>query len=316
MRILKRIVLSLFALMALAYLALVAYAYWPRTREALPVEQLAKPGDQFVDVEGLRLRYREYGTRGEGRPELILIHGFANSLQSWRLLAPLLEPCCHVFVVDLPGFGLSAKPADHSYYNDSQGHAIVAFARAVGAAQPVYVGHSLGGTIALHAALEEPATRGLVFLNPGIINTGVPKIVEYQFFPLPRLSALQFGERAFRESFIRRSFTNPAIVTPAVVDDLMLASRSEGYLDGMTTLMGQYRAGEESAMLARVSVPTLIIWGRLDRRPPGEPEELLARTPGSKLVFIENAGHYSHEEQPQAVAAAVMGALEEWAGSH
>lgn len=306
MRIVKRVLLALAAICVAAYLGLVAYAYWPREREELPVAQLATPADRFVSVEGLSLRYREYGAAGEDRPELILVHGFANSLQSWRNLVPYLEDCCHVFALDLPGFGLSAKPAEHSYYNDSQGHFVVAFARAVGAQRPVFVGHSLGGTIALHAALEEPATAGLVLLNPGIINTGVPKIVEYQFFPLPRLSALQFGDRRFRETFIRRSFTDPAIVTQQVMDDLMLASRSEGYLAGMTTLMGQYRAGEEVHMLARVKVPTLIIWGSLDKRPPGEPEELQARTPASQLVFIDNAGHYSHEEQPLAVSDAIV----------
>ena len=318
-RVLRALLIGFIALVVLAYAALVAYAYWPRTREALPVEQLAKADDRFIEVEGLKLRYREYGSEngsaGAARPQLILIHGFANSLQSWRSLAPLLADCCHVFAVDLPGFGLSAKPVEHSYYNDSQGHAMVAFAHAVGVTRPIYIGHSLGGTIALHSALEDRNTAGLVLLNPGIINTGVPKIVEYQFFPLPRLSALQFGDRSFRESFVQRSFTDPSIITPAVMDDLMLASRSEGYLEGMTAMMGQYRAGDEIAMLARVKVPTLIIWGALDRRPADEPDELQRRVAGSELVRITDAGHYSHEERPAEVAAVIARVLATWPGT-
>ncbi|MCC6171888.1 MAG: alpha/beta hydrolase, partial [Gammaproteobacteria bacterium] len=85
MRLLKRILGALLALVAVAWIALAAWAYWPAAPE-LPVAQLATGEDRFVTVDGLRLRYRSYGSAGEGRPELLLIHGFANSLQSFRLL--------------------------------------------------------------------------------------------------------------------------------------------------------------------------------------------------------------------------------------
>jgi len=120
-------------------------------------------------------------------------------------------------------------------------------------------GHSLGGSIALRVAVSEPEVRGLVLMNPGILNSGVPAIAQYYFFPLQRLLAKQLGNRDFRESMIKGSFINPDIVTDEVMDNLQRASQSEGYLAGMTTMMGQYEAPDEEPLLAEAEMPTVIV---------------------------------------------------------
>jgi 4,5:9,10-diseco-3-hydroxy-5,9,17-trioxoandrosta-1(10),2-diene-4-oate hydrolase len=270
------------------------------------VSRLAGPEDRFVTVNGLRLRYRAYGSPGPGRPNLLLIHGFANSLQSWRSLAPRLAACCYVIAVDLPGYGLSDKPVEHDYRNEPQARSMVGVAQALGLEHTVYVGHSLGGAIALRAALDDPRAGGLVLMNPGIITTGVPKIAQLTIPPLPRLSAKQFGNRAFRERFLKLSYVNPAIVTPQVIDDVMLGARSEGYLAGMTSLMKQYEEGGEIPLMHTVKVPTLICWGDRDRNKTlAEAEALRAGIPGAEIVHFANAGHYVHEEAAEGVANAI-----------
>lgn len=312
MRSLKRLLLGLAGLLALGWIALAVYAYWPGEPER-PARELASAADRFVTVRGLELRYREYGEAGAGRSEVLLIHGFANSLQSWRGVAPRLAACCRVIAIDMPGYGLSAKPEDFDYRNGSQAQTMIAAAQALGLQRPVYAGHSLGGAVALRAAIADPNAAGLVLLNPGILTTGVPKLVQLTVPPLPRLSARQFGKRAFRERFLKLSYVHPEIVTPQVIDAVMLASRSEGYLTGMTAMMKQYAEGEEVPLLAQVRVPTLILWGNQDRnKPPGEAEELQRRLPGSELVRFDGAGHYVHEEQPEAVAAAMRAAFARW----
>jgi pimeloyl-ACP methyl ester carboxylesterase len=310
MRILKSLLLGVVALAGLLWLALMAYAYWPGQIE-VPVAELATAEDRFVAADGMWLRYREWGTAGSGRPTLVMIHGFANSLQSFRLLAPRLADCCRVIALDLPGYGLSAKPVDHDYHNGPQAEVMIRAARALGLERPVYVGHSLGGAIALQAAVRDPLARGLVLLNPGILSTGVPKIVQVTLPPLPRLSARMFASREFRGEFLRKSYVDPSIVTEQVIDDVMLAARSEGYMDGMTSLMKQYAEGEEIALAARVRVPVLIHWGDRDRNKPlSEADALQALLPGSELVRFANAGHYVHEEEPEGVARAIR----EWLG--
>jgi pimeloyl-ACP methyl ester carboxylesterase len=312
MRLLKRLLIGVVVLVLVAYGALVAFAYWPGEPER-PARELAREGDRFLSLDGLELRYREYGEPGDGRPELLLIHGFANSLQSWRSLAPLLAECCRVVAVDMPGYGLSSKPVEFDYRNRAQAQVMVKAAHALGLRHPIYVGHSLGGAIALHAAMQDQQARGLVLMNPGILTTGVPKIVQLTVPPLPRLSARQFGSRDFRERFLKLSYVDPAIVTPEVIDEVMLGARSEGYRTGMTSLMKQYEEGAELPLLGRVRTPTLIVWGNQDRNKLlSEADDLQRRIPGSRLVRFDDAGHYVHEEQPQGVAAAIRAALAEW----
>jgi pimeloyl-ACP methyl ester carboxylesterase len=312
MRILRGILLGVAGLLALAWVGLVTYAYWPGAAE-IPARQLAGADDRFVDVNGLAIRYRAYGEPAAGKPDLILLHGFANSLQSFRLLAPRLADSYRVVAMDMPGFGLSAKPVEHDYHNGAQARVVMDFATALGMQRYIVGGHSLGGTIALHVAVTDPRVSGLVLMNPGIITTGVPPITQYLFFPLPRVMARIFGTREFRERFLRQSFVNQGIVTEQVMEDMMLAPRSEGYLDGMTSLMGQYVEGEELALLAQVRVPTLIVWGMQDKsKKPTELDELLAMLPGAVAVRVQKSGHYVHEEQPQQVATAMIAALARW----
>lgn len=305
MKMLKRLATSLLVLVVVLWAGLATWAYWPGEAE-VPIASLAGPEDRFVEIDGVRLRYREWGMAGANRPSLLLIHGFGNSLQSFRELAPRLADECHVIAIDMVGYGLSEKPVDHDYHNGPQASVLVAAARKLGLERVIYVGHSLGGAVALHAAVIDPTARGLVLLNPGIIRTGVPKIVQVTLPPLPRMSAKMFASREFRGNFLKQSYVNPDIVTEQVIDDVMLGARTEGYMTGMTSLMKQYREGEEIALASRVTVPTLIPWGDRDKnKPREEATQLQAMLKGSTLVRFADAGHYVHEEAPDGVARAI-----------
>ena len=305
MKTLKRIGLGLVAIVAVMWVGLTVWAYWPGQPE-VPVAAFVTPDDKFVEVDGHRLRYREWGVASDDRPSLLLIHGFGNSLQSFRELAPRLADCCHIVAIDMVGYGLSDKPVDYDYHNGPQALTIIAAARKIGLRRVIYVGHSLGGAVALQAAVRDSEARGLVLLNPGIIRTGVPKIVQITLPPLPRMSAKMFSSREFRGDFLKKSYVNPEIVTDAVIDEVMMGSRTEGYMAGMTSLMKQYREGEEIILAKQVKVPTLIPWGDEDRnKPREEADELQSMIAGSKLVRFANAGHYVHEEAPDGVAKAI-----------
>jgi len=315
MRFLKRLGLGVLVSVLLLWGGLMAWAYWPGQTE-VPVASLATAEDRFITVDNVRLRYREWGEATADRPSLLLIHGFGNSLQSFRELAPRLADCCHVIAIDMPGYGLSDKPVNFDYHNGPQAKVLIAAAKEIGLQRVIYVGHSLGGAVALQAAVLDPNARGLVLLNPGIIRTGVPKIVQITLPPLPRMSAKMFASRDFRGNFLKQSYADPSIVTEKVIDDVMLGARAEGYMAGMTSLMKQYREGEEIALAPQVKVPTLIPWGDRDKNKPlSEADELQAMIFGSRLVHFANAGHYVHEEAAEGVAQAIKLWLQETVAS-
>jgi pimeloyl-ACP methyl ester carboxylesterase len=306
MKWLKRILLGFIGLLFAGWLGLVAWAYWPSSTKEVPAANLAGPADRFVTVDGVEIRYRTYGEPGPGKPTALLIHGFANSLQSFRRVAPLLTDRYYVVTYDMPGYGLSGKPAPFDYRNANQAKIASGLIRELGLKDVVVGGHSLGGAIALRVAVDEPEVAGLVVMNPGIITTGVPPIAKYLVFPFPRLQAKIFGDPEFRADFLKRSFVDPTIVTDQVVADLSLTSKSEGYLRGMTNLMGQYQDADEIPLLAQVKVPSLIVWGAQDRgKPAGEFDELRALLPAADTAYVESSGHYVQEEAPEETAAAM-----------
>jgi len=306
MKWLKRIGLGLIGLLGILWLGLVIYAYWPTGVEEVPAVNLAGPADRFVDVDGVNIRYQTWGKPAPDKPTALLLHGFANSLQSFRLLAPLLADRYYVVAFDMPGFGLSDKPAPFDYKNAHQATVACDLIKVLGLKNVVVGGHSLGGAIALRVALESPEVVGLVVMNPGIITSGVPAIAKYLVFPFPRIQAKIFGDPEFRSNFLRRSFVNPAIVTDDVVKDLSRTARTQGYLSGMSNMMGQYNDPDEVPMLPRVTVPSLIVWGQQDRnKAMSEFEELKAKLPLNTAVLVPTSGHYVQEEAPAETAAAM-----------
>jgi pimeloyl-ACP methyl ester carboxylesterase len=309
MKWLKRLGLGLGAVVVISWLGLVAWAYWPAGPDEVPVANLAGPADRFVEVDGVTIRYQTWGTPAADRPTALLIHGFANSLQSFRRLAPLLAAGYYVVAYDMPGYGLSAKPVPFDYRNAHQAEIAAGLIRELKLWNVVVAGHSLGGAIALRTALLSPEVRGLVVMNPGIITTGVPPIAKYLVFPFPRLQAKLFGDPAFRGDFLRRSFVDPSIVTGDVITDLSRTSRTAGYLKGMTHLMGQYQDADEVPLLPTVKVPALVVFGAQDRGKPdprAEFEQLQAALPESIGLWVPESGHYVQEEAPEKTAAAML----------
>ncbi|HEY6552768.1 MAG TPA: alpha/beta fold hydrolase, partial [Vicinamibacteria bacterium] len=95
-----------------AILALLALG-WSRERPFRPTGQwltVAGLEPQFATIAGRRIRFVR---KGAG-PAVVLLHGFASSIYTWKDVLPLLAPDHDVVAVDLPGFGQSDCPPDLS----------------------------------------------------------------------------------------------------------------------------------------------------------------------------------------------------------
>jgi 4,5:9,10-diseco-3-hydroxy-5,9,17-trioxoandrosta-1(10),2-diene-4-oate hydrolase len=126
---------------------------------------MARVEDNFITVDGLRIRYIE---DGDG-PPVILLHGasLGSSADVFiRNLAPLAEAGFQAIAFDQPGFGLSDVPADHSaaYRRDI----VPKFMDALRLKHAALVGHSQAGNPAVQLALKEPERyTHLVVLGTG-----------------------------------------------------------------------------------------------------------------------------------------------------
>ncbi len=75
------------------------------------IEKYAQPPSQFIEIEGLNVHYRE---TGKGIP-VVLLHGVASSLHTWRFWQPELAKHFRVISIDVPAFGLTGPFPDNLY---------------------------------------------------------------------------------------------------------------------------------------------------------------------------------------------------------
>lgn len=114
----------------------------------------ARPSHQarWIEVDGVRTRALMAGT---GDTTLLFLHGYGESLLSWRLVLDRFARDFRVLAVDLPGFGLAESPGFDYDYRSYQRFLDSLLARHAGG-PVVAVGHSMGGELAAGLALRHP----------------------------------------------------------------------------------------------------------------------------------------------------------------
>ena len=150
------------AVAALAIMAggLAIFAAWTARR----VEKALPPCGRFVEIDGARIHYLDEGSG----PPLVLIHGLGGQMHNFtHSLLDRLKLNHRVIILDRPGCGYSTRPRRASAALGGQAKVIAAFIDKLGLEQPLIVGHSLGGAIALMLGLEHPEKiGGLALLAP------------------------------------------------------------------------------------------------------------------------------------------------------
>jgi len=301
----KKILTGTLAALVLLYLILIVIAYLPS--ETVPIDSLAGPDSRFVDVNGHTIHYTKQGT---GSP-LILVHGFAGSLYTWRHLIPLLREHYTVYAYDMLAFGLSDKPPDGNYEMNDQAELLIGFMEALKLSSAHLVGHSMGGIVIAFAALEAPQkAESLIMIEPGFYNKTGPEFLNHLFFPLDRIMAKQFYSRSMRKRFLAGSFYNKSLVTDEMIDAYMLPTRTPHAVDALARMMSTVGLKQYPGIAEKVTRPTLIVWGQ---RGAGDTLEIANRLQkeivSSQMAPVKECGHYVQEERPGELAEIIRAYL-------
>ena len=228
------------------------------------------------------------------RPCLVFAHYFGGSARSWAALLDALVGEFECIAPDLPGFGGTAAPtADPSL----DGYA-AAFAALAPPRPWIAVGHSMGGKIALAAALGRPAgLTGLVLIAPSP-PTPEPMTPEDR-----RKTLASFGDpAAARAHFEEITYhtLSPEDIARCVADELAVDRIAWDWW------LERGSRDDISGAAAALTLPVLVVTGDNDTvlgtdTAPG----VAARLAGSRLETIAGAGHLVPLERPEAVAGAV-----------
>jgi 2-hydroxy-6-oxonona-2,4-dienedioate hydrolase len=251
----------------------------------------------FVDAGGVPTRTLRAG-KGEA---VVFLHGTSGHLEAFsRNIAPhAARYSCHA--IDMLGHGYTAKP-DFPYEIPRYVEHLLAYFDAVGIERAHIVGESLGGWVGARTAIEHPdrvvslqlLCAGGTVANPAVmerIRTSTKAAVANDDIDLTRkrLQLLMADPADATEELVEvrhEIYHRPEFVMN--IDNLLC-------LQDMETRQRNLLRPDD---LARIGVPTLIVWGR--ENPFGEVPEA-TRTheaiPGSRLELLGHCGHWPQHEQ-------------------
>lgn len=260
---------------------------------------------RFVDIDGVRVHYRDEGAG----PPLVLLHGTFASLHTWDGWVAELQDMYRCIRMDLPGFGLTG-PWSRDYTIDSYASFIEAFAATLDLDKFALAGHSFGGAIAWHYALDFDRVTHLVLVAPvGYPARRYPLAITFGRIPLLRRLFPVMTPRWFVAYNVRSAYGDPRQVTPETIDRYHALLMSEGNREAALQVI-QHLRPERLDELADIDVPTLVLWGTADRwSHPANAARFSQAIPDCEVQTYEGGGHVLMEEQPERTACDVQAFL-------
>ena len=263
--------------------------------------------ERSADVRGVRMRYF---VGGDG-PPLVLVHGLSGAATNWCELAPLLVRERRVLIPELPGHGGSAPlPAAPSLngYADRIRHV----AELEGMLPAPFVGHSLGGSITLRAAIRwrEDVPAAVLAASAGIASA-----TRWAQFWLAFFGKTKPGRRiaphrslvAHRDALRYAVFgywgaSDPPALSDRAVDGLLAGAQH--HADTVSAAQALVR-DDPRRDLHDIGCRVLVVWGARDHQVPIDDAFEYARRLGAPLRVIADCGHLLVAERPDACLDAI-----------
>jgi pimeloyl-ACP methyl ester carboxylesterase len=316
----KKLARLLFLFVVVAAIAFTVFWYsrpadldFEKFRAALPHADASR----FADVEGVgRVHYQEKGT---GRA-LLLIHGNNSSAYSWTDVFDELAKEFRVVALDLKGFGFTAKP-DGDYRVETQAALVVRLMDRLGIERATLCGSSMGGAVALAAAINYPQRVDALILvgSSAFMETRggslAPAYVRWPYIG-GAVTALALTSDSLVREGLRKSFHDESKVTDERVAAYYRPLQTRDGQRAARLVRDQRDYTRIENALDKIRQPTLLIWGAQDRLNLLEDgRRLHAKINGSQLVVFDDCGHLPQEEMPERFAREVLSFMKSRAGA-
>jgi 4,5:9,10-diseco-3-hydroxy-5,9,17-trioxoandrosta-1(10),2-diene-4-oate hydrolase len=237
---------------------------------------------------------------GQGEPTLVLIHGFGDHLMTWRAVFDRLATNHKVVAFDLPGFGASEKPAG-PYTLD----ALTDRVRGLLSGLPgplILVGHSMGGEIALNAALaDRDRIVALVLIAPAGFDVGLAGMADSMTDRRARLIAIW---EAARSSIL--PLHDPDWLEEPKSRRAYDPSFDPAYRASTSAVLEQFDFEGIGRRAMGYGRPVLLIWGSADPVIPVRvADSVQVALSCTRLEVLDRAFHRPQVERPDTVAALI-----------
>ncbi len=265
-----------------------------------------RDGLHEIVLHGHRVFYRSAGSG----PVLVLVHGITSTSATWANVLPYLAERFTVIAPDLLGHGESAKPrGDYSLGAYASG--IRDLLIALGYERATFVGHSLGGGVAMQLAYQFPEhCERLVLVASGGLGREITPLLRAASLPGAELVLpLLADERLMGAGrVVGRMLGRVGLRVHTDLGEVLRghASLADGearaaFLHTLRTIvdpLGQRVDASDRLYLAE-AIPFLLIWGERDPIiPVAHARAAHELVPGSRLEVFPGAGHFPHLDDP------------------
>lgn len=251
----------------------------------------------------------------EGGPKdgevVVLVHGFGADKDHWSMAAPHITDRYRLIAPDLPGFGENDLSLARSYRIKAQADRLVEFLDALGIEKCHLGGNSMGGFIALQAALDHPdRLKSLTLVNnAGVVGSSDSELQQAVAAGENPLVMRELGDVDGLMAFVMHK---PRAI-PGQFKKVMFheAKRREALLDKVfEDIILDALEAPATDRLGEVQTRTLIIWGKHDRVIDVSCVPVLEQgIKGAQAVVFDHVGHLPMMEDPEAFAKAHIGFL-------
>lgn len=250
--------------------------------------------------------YLTYLVYGNGSTNLIFLHGFGSSKNSWDDFYPLFDTSKYtLYLIDLKGFGNSSIPKDKKYSIGDHAEIISKFINTNVSNDYFLIGHSYGGTISLFLANFNALNRqpnGLILLDCAAYNIKTPFFINYLKTPCFNQFMYLITTPKSRAKYTLKRIVEKNNLSQRIIDRYTISYTGKRKKYSFIKSAKQMIPKNYEELIAAyndIKIPTLIIWGKQDKVLSIEQGSLLTKQiTNSKLFIIENCGHIPQEEKP------------------
>ena len=264
----------------------------------------AQPTDRFLEVNGLRIHYVDWG--GEGKPPFVMVHGLDRVARTFDHLATRFTSKYRVLAIDMRGHGDSGWDPQGRYLVEDHVGDLEGVVGQLELRDLVLWGNSTGGRVVQVFAGKHPELVSRVISED--VGPERPRQIADTY--AKRVQQEQAGWASQDELLAQLRKSNPRM-SPAVLEPYVrygTKKRADGRIEWKRDpqLVKGFVATELWRYVRNIKAPILyIIGGRSNIVPPETQDELRKTLPNAQLVTIPDVGHYPSDEKTDEVVTIV-----------
>ena len=239
----------------------------------------------FTEINGMKIHYTESGTG----PDVLLLHGWGASCDSWSGVINALSNTCHLIAIDFPGCGKSSLPEKPLDINDYVS-LVVKFCEETKLNNPILIGHSHGCRVIMKLCGERHLSPNKIVMIDGAgikPKFNLKKTIKIKSFKLIRRILTLPGLKNHTQEALKKARSYFGSADYSSAPEVMRKTMVNLLKDDMTPY------------LDKINASTLLIWGENDTATPlymAKKIESIISDCG--LCVIKNTGHWSFVEKP------------------